>query len=81
MARWARTGTPEARAKTAKSRGAPAPALIQPTPDEIKNGWDAEALTRYVHERNHAAAQSVLEKPKEKPRKANARYNPHRWRG
>ena len=26
--------------------------LIEPTPDERRNGWTAETLTRYIRERN-----------------------------
>ena len=33
--------------------------LIQPTPEEIANGWDAESLTKYVREREQATADRI----------------------
>ncbi len=34
----------------ARREEAPALELIEPNEDERKNGWDAESLTKYVHE-------------------------------
>ncbi len=39
--------------------------LIEPTPEEVKNGWTAESLTAYVHEARalQSAAIGVQRKP------------------
>ena len=60
-------------------------ALIQPTKDELKNGWTAETLTQYVAERNAGAElrtdpHSLHRRMKQRPRVQNIQYNPHRWR-
>jgi len=60
--------------------------LVQPTEDEAANGWTAETLTEYLAER--AAGQSLMIDPRslhsraaKRPKWANNRYNPMRWRG
>ena len=53
--------------------------IIEPTKDEIRNGWDAEALAKYHKEREKAAHEIVFKERKTKPA-AQARYRPHRWR-
>ena len=60
------------------------PELIEPTPDEAKNGWTAETLTAYHAEQK--AAQALRIDPNSairrvRPQKANGRYSPLRWRG
>lgn len=58
--------------------------LIEPSPDEIQNGWTAESLTAYIREQS--AAQSLRIDPASQlrytpPRIANNRYRPiHHWR-
>lgn len=54
--------------------------LIEPTPDEKKNGWDAESLAAYVKEREAAQAETVLNRPSPRPKWANNQYSPLRWR-
>ena len=57
---------------------------IEPTPDEIRNGWDKASLGRYLAERK--AAQSDIinldpkARPKPKPRVASRGYRPLRRR-
>ena len=53
--------------------------LVEPTPEEVRNGWTAETLTAYVNER--LAAQSVAADPASlarrhaaRPTRANSRY-------
>ena len=58
--------------------------LVEPTPDEARNGWTAESLTEYL--RDQKAAQSMRMNPhsamrKQPPRRANSKYRPLRWRG
>lgn len=59
--------------------------MVEPTEDEIANGWTAETLTEYLAER--AAGQSLAADPRslhrraaKRPRWANNKYNPMRWR-
>ncbi len=63
---------------------APAPELIEPTEEEAKNGWTAEALTAYVAERSRAQDGIIMFDPKyrrrARPRWANSRYSLFRWR-
>lgn len=56
--------------------------LIQPTAEEMANGWTAETLTEYVREREGAQENSVNWKtrPVKRPLTANSKYNPHHWR-
>lgn len=61
---------------------------MKPTPEEERNGWTEESLTRYIREREVANAVVVLGDPesryitkkRERPHKANNKYSPHRWR-
>ncbi len=60
-----------------------APELIEPTDEEAKNGWDTEALTAYLAERERARAVTVMamfNRRPPRPRWANHRYSPFRWR-
>ena len=62
---------------------AAAPELIQPTEDEARNGWDAESLTAYLPERSAAQSDRLLaifNRRPSRPRWANSRYSPFRWR-
>lgn len=43
--------------------------LIEPTPAEKRNGWTAEALTKYYAEREKAAAIRVFGDPGDKKRR------------
>lgn len=63
---------------------------IEPTEDEIRNGWTAETLTRYVRERTQSQARhaGIVEYPYQqwgdrqdpnRPEVADSRYNPMRW--
>lgn len=54
--------------------------LVEPTAEEARNGWDAEGLTAYLAERDRAQADTVLHRAPPKPRFANSKYNPMRWR-
>jgi hypothetical protein len=53
--------------------------LIEPTDDEIRNGWDSKSLTKYISDRETAQGEKMLSPPK-RPVTQNHRYNPHRWR-
>ena len=44
---------------------------VEPSDDEIKNGWDVETLTIYIAEREMSAADTVLEPSPIKPTKTN----------
>jgi hypothetical protein len=61
-------------------------ALVQPTPEEVRNGWTAEALTAYVAERTAGQAMtidvaSLFRRLQDRSREANHRYDPHKaWR-
>lgn len=62
--------------------------MTQPTPDELKNGWTEETLTRYIKERDAATYNgdgkrlATLDyQRKVKPNRANGKFNPLRWRG
>lgn len=53
---------------------------IKPTKTERENGWDEQALARYIDERNQAAAHRILGDGK-KPLQVETvkRFNPHYW--
>lgn len=57
---------------------------VEPTPEEARNGWTAESLGQYLAEQQ--AAQSLRIDPSSpfrktaRPRRANGKYNPHKWR-
>ena len=60
--------------------------LVEPTEDERRNGWTAEALTNYLAERTAGQAlkldpHSLHNRMDRRPRAANSRYSPLRWRG
>ena len=56
--------------------------LLEPTPEEKKNGWTAQKLTAYVLGRETAQFQAIdPENRKLRPVSQNHRYNPLRWRG
>jgi hypothetical protein len=61
-----------------------------PTKEESKNGWTDEALQRYRAERDKASSVFIANDvdPRTgrrardmKPRQANSKYSPFRWRG
>lgn len=59
--------------------------LIEPTDEEKRNGWTAEALTAYLAERLAGQSLSVdvnslHRKAARRPDVQNHRYRPHRWR-
>ncbi len=61
------------------------PTAVDLTDAEEANGWTAETLAAYQAER-HAAAMAVVAASMEgrlrpRPRWANSRYDPLRWRG
>lgn len=60
--------------------------LIEPSADEIKNGWTAESLSSYVAEQRASQElrvdpASAMNRQGRRPRRANSRYRPLRWRG
>ena len=66
-------------------RGTVSPSLIQPTPEEIKNGWTPESLTAYLADQDAAASlkidpKSALNRGNRKPVRANSRYRVFQWR-
>lgn len=56
-----------------------------PTEAEAANGWDAEALAAYQAERDARAmatvAASMEGRLRPRPKWANSKYDPLRWRG
>ena len=58
---------------------------MEPTAEDVRNGWSAQALTAYHAEQ--AASQSLRMDPssvlrrKPRPIRANSKYRPLRWRG
>ncbi len=54
--------------------------LVEPTEDERRNGWTTETLTIYLAERERAQSEAFFNPPKRRPRRANSRYSPFRWR-
>ena len=54
--------------------------LVEPTEEEVRNGWDAEGLTAYLAEREKAQAVAILDRKPPRPRWANSRYSPFHWR-
>lgn len=55
--------------------------LLQPTKDELKNGWTPEDLTEYVIERKISQAEENTLKAMEVPIKHETvkEFNPHGW--
>lgn len=69
-----------------RTAGAGKGPLIQPSEDELRNGWTAETLTEYL--RQQESAQGMRTDPHNttmrgtaRPASANNRYRPLRWRG
>lgn len=59
--------------------------LVEPTDEEKRNGWTAEALTKYLAERRAGAAvatdpHSLHRRLSRRPREQNHTYSPLRWR-
>jgi hypothetical protein len=60
--------------------------LVEPTAEEARNGWTAQALTAYLAERTAAQTMkldgaSLLRRLQNRPREANHRYDPHKvWK-
>ncbi len=50
--------------------------LIEPTPEEVKNGWTAELLTAYVHEASARQNTLIGVKRRQPIRRANGQ----RWK-
>lgn len=79
MGRWTRSGTQSPRRTTAPLASGP---LMEPTPEDIRNGWTAETLTAYHAERKRANDGVIARNPEyrrpEKPQKANSKYKPLR---
>ena len=63
------------------------PPAIDPTNEELHNGWTAEALAEYRAESDARAMAIVATSMdaclhgRHRPRWANSRYDPLRWRG
>jgi hypothetical protein len=80
VARWLRAGqgVPAVKRPAAPVNGP----LVQPSADELKNGWTAETLTAYHAERFKAQSGVILFdanfRKKPKPRVANGNYRPLR---
>ena len=58
-------------------------ALIEPSVEELRNGWTKETLTKYLVERNAIQSLKIdIHNPqrKIKPSSQNHSYSPHRWR-
>ena len=58
---------------------------IEPTEDEIRNGWTTDTLTAYLAERlagqsMAADVSSVQRRVARRPNVQNHHYRPHRWR-
>ena len=81
MARWLRTTGAPPPASRIHGDTRPPGALLQPTAEEARNGWDAEALTAYHRDRERAQSASILDRAPPKPTRANSKFNPLRWRG
>lgn len=54
---------------------------VEPTPDEIKNGWTKESLNRYLAERDQQAADVLLRNERRKRARIESTqsFNPHKW--
>lgn len=82
MSKWKRPGGSPGKAPTGTKQPAAVDGpLIEPTPEEARNGWTAESLTAYVREREKAQLTNALPDKQPRPTQANSRYNPMRcWR-
>ena len=61
------------------------PDNIEPTEEEIKNGWTAKSLTDYLKEREKGQFAAVdpdssQRRLQNRPTVQNHHYHPHRWR-
>lgn len=57
------------------------PERVEPTPDEARNGWDAETLRAYLAQRLPEQLEAAsFTRPRGKPKRANSAYRPKRWR-
>lgn len=80
MAKWKRPGagvSPSHGDKSGQQVNGP---LIEPTPEEARNGWTAESLTAYVREREKAQLTNAMPDKPQRPAQANSKYSPLRWR-
>lgn len=66
--------------------------MVKPTPEEARNGWTEESLTKYQQERAQAQAavirndvidakRGLRARGNPHPLTANGKYRPQRWRG
>ena len=56
--------------------------LIEPTPDEARNGWTAESLTRYLRERCGGEDFTAARLPDRRDVvrvESTDSHNPHNW--
>lgn len=55
--------------------------LVEPTPEEARNGWTAQSLTLYIREiqRKEAEIYGAEHDGIVNPSRAESRYNPFRW--
>jgi hypothetical protein len=54
--------------------------LVEPTPEEARNGWTAETLTEYRESIAPEIAALFGPRRPPLPTRANSGYSPHRWR-
>jgi len=57
--------------------------MIEPTREERRNKWTAEALQAYITQRERAALIRVFGDPKDRnrrPLKVERKFHPHYWR-
>lgn len=52
---------------------------VEPTEEEVKNGWDIRSLNKYLEDRKRSQLKAVSE-PQEPPRPnmQNHQFNPHK---
>ena len=54
--------------------------MIELTDEECKNGWTEKSLQKYLDEREKAQSGVIMDRKPQRPRFANSRYSPLRWR-
>ena len=54
--------------------------MVEPTKEDLKNGWTKDDLNKYHMEREKSQFTMIYEKPPKKPRTQNNNYSPLRWR-
>ena len=57
--------------------------IIEPTPEEVKNGWDSKSLTKYLAERNAGQSINIDINSLHRqviPNEQNHKYRVKRWR-